>query len=112
MRELNNEINPEFEQGTELLQELLRKLGSKSFSLSYFERIYKRINDNRIKHKAIELLNELYNYGIIQNISRKEGSPPIYFSSYRNPGTKFDSSLEISVHSGLQRGLDYHESKV
>ena len=104
--ELANEINPILK-GAESVYELIRRIGSKPFSLSDFNDRYKTVDGLNLSNE--ELASFLYDIGILQNVAFvRKGNGQIrrdYRSIIRNSGG-WDRNMKMIVHPGVWKGLN------
>ena len=84
------------------LHELLKLIGSKPFSIKDFNMRYKSVSD--VNMNANDLINYLYETGIILNIDLSK-RPPLFRSIIRNNG-KLDRNQKMIIHSGVWKGLN------
>lgn len=99
--EIANEINPILH-NLDALHELLKLIGSKPFSIKDFNMRYKSVSD--VNMNANDLINYLYETGIILNIDLSK-RPPLFRSIIRNNG-KLDRNQKMIIHSGVWKGLN------
>lgn len=99
LNEITNEISPII-QDTDSLFKMLRSLGSKPFPIGSFKTTYERYKAN-IKYSADELLQYLYDLGVIYNIN-DNGK---IFTSMRNNKSRINPDIKIALHAGFWQGL-------
>ncbi|MFB3919571.1 MAG: P-loop ATPase, Sll1717 family [Candidatus Velamenicoccus archaeovorus] len=103
LSELANEIAPVIHD-LEALYELLRLMGSNDYSMNDFRSRYSKFKP-AIRMEEEELLRELYNFGIIYNVSFSWNRSRQMFSITRNDRSVFNRDLRIMTHSGFYQGL-------
>lgn len=101
--EIANEINPVLKEDYKYVIELLRLCGSRAMSVTAFSERY-----NSIKHKfqlsPLELLEFLYNAGIIENTWKDKTGRNMHRSIFRNEGD-FDRNLQLRIIPAVWTGL-------
>jgi len=102
LSELSNEIAPQIKE-IDTLYEFIRLLGTGTYSLTDFKLKYAKFQ-GKIAIDAEDLLNILYNSGVIINISRGSG-PSMLFSVIRNDRSVFNRDLRFFIHKGVRKGL-------
>ena len=104
--ELANEINPILKT-TKPVYELLKRIGSRPFSLSDFNDRYKTVEGLEISNE--DLVAFLYDVGILQNVSfvknRWGEIRRDYRSIIRNSGG-LDRNMKMIIHPGVWKGLN------
>ena len=102
--ELANEINPVLGSDYKHVIELLRLCGSVNMSVTSFTERYRSLKV-QLKYNVLELLEFLYNVGIIENtwFSNKE-QKTMHRSIYRNEGD-FDRNMKFRILPPVWRGL-------
>ena len=99
LSEIRNEISPQISD-TNSLFSFLRTVGSKRISKSDFKKKYEKFED-KIGMNADDLINYLYNLGIISNVNDKGE----WFSIIRNEKSTFNPDIKLILHPGFWKGL-------
>ncbi len=101
--EIANEINPVLRADYKYVIELLRLCGSKDLSVKTFTEKY-----NSVKHEfqlaPLDLLEFLYNVGIIENTWKDKTGRSMHRSIFRNEGD-FDRNLQLKIIPAVWNGL-------
>lgn len=101
--EIANEINPVLREDYKYVIELLRLCGSRDLSVKTFTERY-----NSVKHEfrllPLDLLEFLYNVGIIENTWKDKTGRPMHRSIFRNEGD-FDRNLQLRIIPAVWNGL-------
>ena len=101
--EIANEINPVLRDDYKYVIELLRLCGARDLSVKSFTERY-----NSVKHEfrlsPLDLLEFLYNVGIIENTWKGKGGKYMHRSIFRNEGD-FDRNLQLRIIPAVWNGL-------
>ena len=101
--EIANEISPVLGNDYKHVIELLRLCGSRPLSVKTFTERYSSVN-YKFKLSPFELLEFLYNVGIIENTWRDHNGTPLHRSIFRNEGD-FDRNLQLKIIPSVWNGL-------
>ncbi len=99
LSEITNEIAPKIS-NYKVLFAFLRTLGSKPTTITTFRNLYENYEEI-IGMNSTELLNYLYDTGIISNINDKGE----WFSIVRNEKSRLNPDIKIILHPGFWKGL-------
>lgn len=101
--EIANEINPILKDDFNAVKELLDMCGSNPFTYDEFKQHYDSVH-RQIKLPIDELLNFLYDAGVIENCWRDRNQKLLHKSVFRNEGS-FNRELMISIVPCVWIGL-------
>lgn len=101
--EIANEINPVLRDDYKYVIELLRLCGSRALSVKSFTERYNSVKHD-FKLSPLELLDFLYNVGIIENTWKDKSGRTMHRSIFRNEGD-FDRNLLLKIIPAVWNGL-------